>query len=182
MPEAKFRSTKKTRTPASAIPISEFSHEVKAFQATAEKPQKKARSESKPEAKTEVKAVAQTMAKAAGKEKKEFKLSIISFWPVAVGIFLAGFAGEWHGMAEQIGVWGMRFTFPFSVIAQQKHLLNLSDHMASVLPTYAIYAQLPIDGLLLTLTHASTRSLKTAVLQVTLVHAICAFVLWLITM
>jgi hypothetical protein len=170
MPEAKFRSIKKTGTPASAIPISEFSHEVKAFQTTDAKPKKEAKS------------AGTTMEKAASKEKKEFKLSVISFWPVAVGLFLSGFAAEWHGMAEQIGLWGMRFTFPLSMIAQQKHLLNLSDHMATVLPTAAIYAQLPIDGLLLTLTFARTRSLISAIMQVTLIHAVCAFVLWLITM
>ena len=168
MPEAKFRSVKKSGTPASAIPISEFSHEVKEFNTVQDKPQKEAKAKSaKPEAKA---------------KDKEFKLSLISFWPVAVGIFLSGFAAEWHGMAQQIGVWGMRFTFPFYVIAQQKHLLNLSDHMATVLPTVAIYAQLPIDGLLLTLSFARTRSLLSAIMQVTLVHAVCAFVLWLITM
>jgi hypothetical protein len=169
MPEAKFRSVKKSGTPASAIPISEFSHEVKEFNTVQDKPRKETKA--KPDAKPAVKV-----------KDKEFKLSLISFWPVAVGIFLSGFAAEWHDMAQQIGVWGMRFTFPFSVIAQQKHLLNLSDHMATVLPTVAIYAQLPIDGLLLTLSFARTRSLLPAIMQVTLVHAVCAFVLWLITM
>jgi hypothetical protein len=171
MPEAKFRSTKKTVKPASAIKISEFSHEVKAFNPAVAKPEKAAKA----------KAPAKAEAKSDDKDKR-FKLTFLSFWPVVVGIFLSGFAAEWHGMAEQIGLWGMRFTFPLSLIAQQRHLLNLSDHMAAVLPNAAIYAQLPIDGLLLTLTFAQTRNLKSAVLQVTLVHAVCAFVLWLITM
>ena len=175
MPEAKFRSTKKTVKPASAIPTSEFSHEVKAFNPAKAKLQKEAK------VKPEAKAAAKSEAKSDDKDKA-FKLTLLSFWPVAVGLFLSGFAAEWHGMAEQIGLWGMRFTFPFSLIAQQRNLLHLSDHMAAVLPNAAIYAQLPLDGLLLTLTFAQTRNLKSAILQVTLVHAVCAFVLWLITM
>ena len=171
MPEAKFRSTKKTVKPASTIPTSEFSHEVKTFNPVKAKTQKVAK------AKAEAKAATKS-----DEKDKGFKLTLLSFWPVAVGLFLSGFAAEWHGMAEQIGLWGMRFTFPFSLIAQQRHLLNLSDHMAAVLPNVAIYAQLPVDGLLLTLTFAQTRNLKSAILQVTLVHAVCAFVLWLITM
>jgi hypothetical protein len=160
MPEAKFRSTKKQATPASAIRVSEFAHEAAALKP---KPQK-------------------VEAKAKAPKGEKTGLTLASFWPIAVGLFLSGFAAEWHGMAEQIGIWGMRFTFPFSLIATQKDLLGISNHTADVLPTIAVYAQLPIDGLLLMLTKMRTKSLPSAILQVTLIHAVCAFVLWLVTM
>jgi hypothetical protein len=165
MPEAKFRKTKKQAKPDSSFRYSEFAHEVKAVKAQPK----------------QVKAT-QEMAKAESKPKEKSKFSIASFWPVAVGLFLSGFAAEWHGMAAQIGLWGMRFTFPLSLIAERHDLLGLDPQMSALLPTVALYAQLPLDGVLLMLTLARSRSLMAAVVQVTLVHAVCAFVLWLITM
>ena len=158
MPEAKYRSTKKRVQPSRSTRSSEFVQELQSLRPVNEK------------AKIETKTM---------KNGKTFKLA--SFWPVAVGLFLAGFAPEWHSMAAQAGVWAMRFAFPLSLLASHREI-GIDEQMATSLPQIAIYAQLPLDGLLAMLTIARTKYLKSAVAQVFLVHAVCAFVLWLITL
>jgi hypothetical protein len=157
MPEAKFRSTKKRLQPSS-LRNSEFSHEIKAL-----KP--------KP-AKVKV----ETEAKAAAKKNR---IKIAAFWPVAVGLFLTGFAPEWHAMTEQAGIWAMRFAFPLSLLATHREI-GIDEQMAAILPQFSLYAQLPLDGVLMMLTLARGKSLTAAVTQVVLIHGLCAFVLWLL--
>ena len=155
MPEAKFRSTKKRVQTGSSLRTSEFKHELQALKA--KKP--------KADAKAEV---------------KKSSINFAAFWPVAVGLFLAGFAPEWHAMAAQAGIWAMRFAFPLSLLATHREI-GIDSQMATVLPQFSLYAQLPLDGILTMLTLARGRSLKAAVVQLFLVHGVCAFVLWLLT-
>lgn len=162
MPEAKYRSTKKRVQPAHSIRTSEFAHERGALKLVPAS----AKSESKPETKVEAK-------------QSGFKLA--SLWPVAVGILLAGFAPEWQALAAQAGVWVSRFAFPLAQLATHREL-GIDDQMAAILPQVALYAQLPLDGLLTMLTLAQRKSLKGALAQLVLVHAICTFVLWLLSM
>jgi len=93
-----------------------------------------------------------------------------------VGLFLAGFAPEWHTMAMQAGVWVMRITFPFAMLASHREV-GIDPQMVQ----FATFAQLPIDGLFMTLATARGKGLKAAIAQVISVHAVCAFVLWLLT-
>jgi hypothetical protein len=157
MPEAKFRSTKKREKPVASIRSSEFAHEVKAA-----KPAKQA-----------AKAVAK-------KREEESSFKIASLWPIAVGILLAGFAPEWQVMATQAGIWPLRLAFPFALLATHREI-GIDAQMAVVLPQIALYAQLPIDGLMMVVAMARSKSLKTAIEQLVLVHLVCAFVLWLLT-
>jgi hypothetical protein len=114
----------------------------------------------------------------AGAKKSRFGL--VSFWPLAVAVFLAGFAPEWHSMAVQAGIWVMRFTFPYSLLASHR-TMGLDGQMTTIMPQLALYAQLPIDGILMMLLLAFGRTLKSAIVQLLLLHAVCALVLWLIT-
>ena len=164
MPEPKYRSTKKRVQPVTSIRTSEFAQEVKSVQ-----PAKAAQAK--------IHLIADNTA-AQSARKPAFKLT--SFWPVAVGLFLAGFAPEWHTMAAQAGVWVMRFTFPFAMLATHREI-GIDAQMAGLLPQFAVFAQLPIDGLMMALSMIRGKSLKTAIFQVTSVHALCAFVLWLLT-
>jgi hypothetical protein len=165
MPEPKYRSTKKRVQSVKAIRTSEFAQEVKSIE-----PAKKT-------AQFRIHLV-EDKAEARPTEKKAVKLT--SFWPVAVGLFLAGFAPEWHSIAAQAGVWIMRFTFPFAMLATHREI-GIDAQMAGLLPQFAVFAQLPIDGLMMALAMIHGKGLKTAILQVTSVHAVCAFVLWLLT-
>jgi hypothetical protein len=153
MPEAKYRSTKKRARQIRHT--SEFRHEVRELR---QKPKA---------AKVEV-------------QTQKASFTIASFWPVAVGVLLAGFAPEWHAMAVQAGIWAQRMTFPLSMLATHREI-GIDDQMAAILPKAALYAQLPLDGLLAMLTLARGRSLKSVFVQLVLVHAVCAFVLWLIS-
>jgi len=155
MPEAKFRTTKKRAQPVRSIRTSEFAHEVKAFQPRREK------------------AAAKT-------GSKKIRINFVAFWPIGVGLFLAGFAPEWQAMASQAGVWALRITFPFALLATHREV-GIDSQMATMLPQIALYAQLPLDGLLTMLTLALGKSLKSAIAQLFLVHGACAFVLWLLT-
>jgi hypothetical protein len=149
MPEAKYRSTKKGIPPASSIPASEFSHE-----ATVE-----------PESRKESKA-----------SRTNSRISIVSVWPVAVGIFLSGFAAEWYTMATQAGVWATRFTFPYTLLMMHREIAIRG--LQTPMPHRAILLQIPIDGLLMTISLASGRSLRWTIAALLLLHAACTLILW----
>jgi len=165
MPEPKHRTVKKRVQPVTSIRTSEFAQEVKAQQ-----PRRKANA-------THIHLVDD---KTGAIRAQKTPLKLTSFWPVAVGLFLSGFALEWHSMASQAGVWAMRFTFPYAMLAMHREI-GIDAQMAGLLPQAAIFAQLPLDGLMMALSMARGKSLKTAIVQVTMTHALCAFVLWLLT-
>jgi hypothetical protein len=168
MPEPKYRSTKKRVQPVSSIRTSEFAQEVKSLD-----PARKA-------AQSKIHLVSERVEKAEARQSEKPAIKLTSFWPVAVGLFLAGFAPEWHAIAAQAGVWVMRITFPFAMLATHREI-GIDAQMAGLLPQFAVFAQLPIDGLMMALSMLRGKSLKTAILQVTSVHLLCAFVLWLLT-
>jgi hypothetical protein len=112
-------------------------------------------------------------AKVARAKAKTPGARIASWWPVGVGIFLSGFAPEWFGMFSQMGTWGIRLAFPLVLVATQGHI-GLNEHAA-------LYLQLPIEGLITKFTLDRGMSLKSAAMQLVLIHLVSAFVLWLIT-
>jgi hypothetical protein len=166
MPEPKHRTTKKRVQSVSSMRTSEFAQETKPSQ---------------PETKT-VKSVIHLVEPTMGARPSSTKipLKLTSFWPVAVGLFLSGFAPEWQSIAAQAGIAVMRFTFPYAMLAMHREI-GIDSQMAGFLPQFAVFAQLPLDGLMMTFAIARGKSLRTAILQVTYVHALCAFVLWLLT-
>jgi len=107
--------------------------------------------------------------------------AIAAWWPVAVGIFLSGFAPEWYAMATQAGIWALRLTFPLALLATHREI-GIDDQFATILPHAAIYLQLPLEGLLTKLTLDSGKSLKAAIAQSFMVHGVCMLVLWLLSM
>lgn len=133
-------------------------------------------------------AIAATATPVAGKKagaKKEAARSIkpgdliLVTWPIVIAVFLAGFAPEWHEMAQAAGRWPLRFTFPYSLLLLHREI-GISDSLAQILPRLAIYLQIPIDGILLTLALARKRSLLSGIVQILLVHGLCTFVLFLL--
>jgi hypothetical protein len=106
--------------------------------------------------------------------------AVAAWWPLAVGMFLSGFAPEWYATAAQAGVWALRALFPLALLATHRGI-GIDGQMAAILPQAALYLQLPLDGLLTKLTLDRGRSLKAAIAQLFLVHGVAAFVLWLIT-
>jgi hypothetical protein len=155
MPEAKYRTTKKRVQPVGSIRTSEFAQELQTLKPAQPKAESKAATQ-------------------------KSRINFAAIWPVAVGLFLTGFAPEWQAMANQIGVWAVRFAFPFALLATHREV-GIYAQMATILPPMALYAQLPLDGLLAAMMLSRSKSLKATAVQLFLVHAVCAFVLWLLT-
>jgi len=156
MPEAKFRSTKKLVRPANAIAATVAMSAVSA-------PAKKS-----------------VEPKTAKPQAKKARFTLVSFWPVAVGIFLSGYVSQWQTMASSLGVWGMRLAFPLTLLATHREI-GIDNQMATMLPQIALYAQLPLEGLLTKITLDRGKSLKAALAQLVLVHLVATLVLWLVS-
>lgn len=156
MPEARLRTTKKKAQTARSTP------------------EQRVQSVLVPEA--EAPKAAEVKPKAKGKSGA----ALVSWWPVAVGIFLCGFVSEWHAIAIQMGVWAERFFFPLTLLVQHREI-GISEKMATVAPQLVLYLQLPLEGLYVKLMLDRGRGLKAAVVQITMIHALCTLVLWLLT-
>ena len=163
MPEPRLQRTKKRMQPVRSTPPSHRTQvSASAAQTIATKPEATVKTEK---------------AKKAQRKPGE---AIASWWPVAVGMFLCGFAPEWHAMAVQIGVWAERFAFPLTMLAAHR-AIGIDSHMVGTLPQAALYLQLPLEGLLTKLILDRGKSLKAAIMQLLLVHGIAAIVLGLIS-
>ena len=174
LPEPRLQSVKKKPAPKPAV--------------TTRPMQTRAASSKPGQAATAIAATAKTAAPVAGKKaatKQEAARSmkpgdlILVTWPIVIAVFLAGFAPEWHEMAQAAGRWPLRFTFPYSLLLLHREI-GISDSLAQILPRLAIYLQIPIDGILLTLALARKRSLLSGIVQILLVHGLCTFVLFLL--
>ena len=117
-----------------------------------------------------------------GKKKAQTAGSaLLSWWPVAVGLLLTGFAPDWWNMANQLGIWTVRATFPLALLASHREI-GLDDQMAVMLPHWALYIQFPLEGLLMKLMLDRGKSVKSAVMQLFWIHAVSTFVLWLVSL
>jgi hypothetical protein len=103
-----------------------------------------------------------------------------TWWPLLVAVFISGFAPEWHAMAVSAGIWALRFTFPYAMLVTHSEI-GIDAQMGAILPSLAIYLQIPIDGVYLSLTLARGKSLMSGIIQVLLIHGVCTLVLWLLT-
>jgi len=74
-------------------------------------------------------------------------LLLLSFWPVAAGILLGCFAAELRDQMALFHPWGMRLVFPLAVVAGRPEA-SMGDTMAWILPQVLVYAQFPLEGLL----------------------------------
>jgi hypothetical protein len=188
MPEAKFRTVKKREADLRSNRTSEFAAELREREPQAKPAVAKTATQQAPliadtpateRIELPVAAKVEEKPKKKAKQEEAGGFRFIYFWPVGVGIFLSGFAPEWFSIATQAGMGVLRFTFPFALLATHQEL-GLNAHMVTVLPGAAVMAQLPIDGSLLMLSFLRSKSLMTAIVQVTAIHAVCAFVLWLV--
>lgn len=72
--------------------------------------------------------------------------SIISMWPVGVGIILAALSPLLKAAAEAYSPWAVALIFPFVVLAQRPELQV--GPITHALPTVMLFAQFPVEGLL----------------------------------
>ena len=116
----------------------------------------------------------------ATKKDKKTASPLLQLWPVAVAVFLSGFAQDFYSLASDVGIWALRLLFPFVLLSTHREI-GIDSQMAAVLPGIMIYLQLPLDGLLMALTLATSKSLRSAIGMLICVHGVSAFVLWLLT-
>jgi hypothetical protein len=79
-------------------------------------------------------------------------LAIASFWPVVAGVVLAAWSPILYSLAAAStlipGSWALMFVFPLSQLPAQPGL-QFSWHLAQILPQVLLYAQFPLDALLI---------------------------------
>jgi len=72
---------------------------------------------------------------------------VVTLWPVVAGLILGCLAPELWKLVAPLGPWGMWTVFPFAIIAARPEW-HVSGQIAQALPLAAMYAQFPIEGLL----------------------------------
>jgi hypothetical protein len=73
--------------------------------------------------------------------------SLSSFWPVAVGILLGVYAPFLGDLTANSAPWASTLLFPFSALMGEPGL-HLSSNTAQSLAQFLLYAQFPLEGLL----------------------------------
>ena len=169
MPEARFRTTKK-KVQTAGVPSTKPAQELKPTPAVP----------GPVLVNSQIASSAAIKPAAKPKSKQKPGAAIAAWWPVGVGIFLCGFVADWHTMAQHAGVWPERFLFPLTLLAQHREI-GIDAQMATVLPQWALYLQLPLEGLLTKLTLDRGKGLNAAIVQLIAIHSVSAFVLWLLT-
>lgn len=81
------------------------------------------------------------------RERSQFRMNrIVKLWPVGVGLALGVLSPVLQAVAELFGPWCRTLVFPFVVLAQRPEIQV--GPITHLLPTFMLYAQFPIEGLL----------------------------------
>lgn len=103
-----------------------------------------------------------------------------AWWPVAAGVALACLAPQLRTMLTAFDPWGMRAVFPFALVLG-RHEIGMSDELTRTLPQMMLFLQFPLEGLLTKFNLDRGVRLTAALTQIFFLHAVCAFVLWLVS-
>lgn len=107
-------------------------------------------------------------------------LLLLSFWPVAAGILLACVAPQLRDQLALFHPWGMRLVFPLVVVAGRPEA-SMGDTMARILPQVLLYAQFPLEGLLVRIVLRSHVTLSAVTGRLCFYHFLGATHLLLLT-
>ncbi len=72
---------------------------------------------------------------------------VLDFWPLALGLLLGLLAPHLRALLMQRHPWSMWLVFPFVLLAGRPEL-HANPHLAGVLPMIILYAQFPVEGLI----------------------------------
>lgn len=107
-------------------------------------------------------------------------LSLASLWPVAVGMLLGFYAPLLRDLAANSAPWAVTLLFPFSVVMGERGL-NLSRDMAQGLAQFLLFAQFPLEGLLVRMMLKRRADVIHVFSQVTFMHVFAVLYLVLVS-
>ena len=103
-----------------------------------------------------------------------------SLWPIALGVLLGIYAPFLRDLATTFAPWALTFLFPFSALAGERGL-HLSWDTAQALAQFLLYAQFPLEGLLVRIVLRHRLDLFKVFGQVTFLHVFAVLYLGLVS-
>jgi hypothetical protein len=107
-------------------------------------------------------------------------LSLASLWPVALGVLLGMYAPFLRDLTTNSAPWALNLLFPFSALVGERGL-HLSWDTAQALAQFLLYAQFPLEGLLVRIILKHRVGLFKVFGQVTCLHVFVVLYLGLVT-
>jgi len=102
-----------------------------------------------------------------------------TWWPLIPALVLGFFSPQIYAVLEHQISWITWFVFPF-VLLSSRHELGLSPELANSLPELMTVIQFPLEGLLTVWNLRRRASFAAAIGQLLFLHALGAFVLFLL--
>jgi len=106
--------------------------------------------------------------------------SLASLWPVALGVLLGVCAPFLHDLAVNSAPWALTLLFPFSALVGERGL-HFSRDTAQALAQLLLYAQFPLEGLLVRIALKHRVGPFKVIGQVTRLHVFVLLYLGLVT-
>jgi hypothetical protein len=106
--------------------------------------------------------------------------SLASLWPVALGVLLGFYAPLLRDFAADSAPWAMTLLFPFSALVGERGL-GLSWDTSHALAQFLLYAQFPLEGLLVRIVMKRRVDLFNVFGQVTCLHVFAVVYLALVS-
>ncbi len=105
---------------------------------------------------------------------------LASLWPVAVGMLLGAYALELRELVTCYAPWAMSAVFPFVVLANRLQI-PVGGAGARFLPLLMLYAQFPLEGLLVRILLRRRVTLSGVCGRVSCLHILALAQLWLVS-
>ena len=106
--------------------------------------------------------------------------SLASLWPVAVGVLLGVYAPLLRDLAANSAPWAVNLLFPFSALVDERSL-HLSRDTANALAQFLLFAQFPLEGLLVRIMLKRRVDVVHVFSQVTFMHVFAVLYLVLVS-
>jgi hypothetical protein len=114
------------------------------------------------------------------KRRKELLVRLARNWPIAVGLLLGALSPLIRDMVADIRPWGMWLVFPFVVISGRPEVY-LGGRIGQMLPAWMLYAQFPLEALLIRITLRHRVTISGVFWQLCLYHFLGAAELFLVS-
>ena len=115
-----------------------------------------------------------------GRRRQERLAKLVLLWPVAAGLLLGALSPWLYSLASVFGVWGQWLLFPFAVLAARPEIY-VDETLAHWLPVVMLYAQFPIEGVLIRIALRKRVTAGGALRELVFFHLLGASELWLLS-